>query len=673
MKNLLRALRCAWPYRRRLALSVACAVLAAVAWSLTFTSIYPILKIISNKQNLQDWVDGEITRTQHDVAISEKRLDELKKHDEQLKQLPMTRQVERELRSVAGDLAKVEGKLEPARRHLYRYRFLKEWIDRLFPNNPFQTLVVLMGLVVVGVAVKGFFDFWQESLVGSVVNRSLFDLRNRFFRNVVHLDVANFGEQGTHELMARFTNDMETLGTGTKTLFGRVVAEPLKALGFIVAACFISWQLTLLFLVLVPVALFILTKVGRLMRKATRRLLERMSSIYKLLQETFLGIRVVKAFSGEPYERRRFYAATRDYYHKAMWVVNLDALSGPIIELLGMIGIAGALLAGAYLVLSGQTHLFGLRMSEEPLEAESLLTLYAYLAAIADPVRKLSSVYARVQSGAAAADRIFNILDRRPAILVNSAGTCLDRHAKGIEFRDVCFSYEPGRPILTNINLNLRHGETVALVGRNGSGKTTLVNLLPRFADPDHGSILIDGLDIRRANLRSLRRQISIVTQDTILFDDTIFHNIAYARPRARPEDVEAAARQADVHNFISHLPHGYATRIGEAGSKLSGGQKQRLALARAILRNPSILILDEFTSQTDAESESLIHRDLRDFLRTRTTFIITHRLNTLEIADRIIVLDRGRVEAVGTHRELLANCAVYQRLHEAQLQRLVA
>jgi ATP-binding cassette subfamily B protein/subfamily B ATP-binding cassette protein MsbA len=673
MKNLLRALRCAWPYRRRLAVSVVCALLAAVCWSLTFTAIYPVLKIIGSRQNLQDWADGEIVRTQRDVEVWERDIEELKKHVKQLERLPVDRESDRQRLRLSRELAKLESKLEPARRDLYRYHFLKEWIDRLFPNDRFQTLVVLMGLVVVGVALKGFFEFWQESLVGSVVNRSLFDLRNRFFRNVIHLDVASFTDQGTHELMARFTNDMEALGTGTKTLFGRVVAEPLKALGFVVAACWISWQLTLMFLVLVPVALFILTKVGRLMRKATRRLLERMSTIYKLLQETFLGIRVIKAFNREPYERRRFYAATRDYFQKAMWVVNLDALAGPIIELLGMAGIAGALLAGAYLVLTGETHLFGMRMTEHPLEAESLLQLYAFLAAIADPVRKLSSVYSRVQSGAAAADRIYGILDRRPSVRGNSLGPALARHHAGIELRDVCFSYEPGRPILTNINLTICHGETIALVGRNGCGKTTLVSLLSRFADPDHGSILIDGIDIRQANLRSLRKQISIVTQDTILFDDTIRNNIAYGRRRARQEEVEAAARQADIHGFIAQQPRGYETRIGEAGAKLSGGQKQRLALARAILRDPSILILDEFTSQTDAESESLIHRDLRDFLRGRTTFIITHRLHTLEIADRIIVLDRGRVEAVGTHRELLAGCGVYQRLHEAQLQRRVA
>jgi ATP-binding cassette subfamily B protein/subfamily B ATP-binding cassette protein MsbA len=519
------------------------------------------------------------------------------------------------------------------------------------------------------VALKGFFEFAQETLVGSVVNLSLFDLRNRFYRNAVHLDVIHFGDEGTHELMARFTNDMEMLGNGTKTLFGKVVAEPLKALACVVVACWISWQLTLMFLVLVPLALFILTKVGRIMKRATRRLLERMSSIYKILQETFLGIRVVKAFTMEPYERRRFRTVTRDYYRKAMWVVKLDALAGPIIELLGVAAVAGALLAGAYLVLNHRTHLFGLRMTMQPLEAESLLTLYAYLAAIADPVRKLSSVYTRIQSGAAAADRIFTFMDRQPRVLGNSSNVRLARHSAAIEFKDVCFSYEPNHPILTNVHLKVNWGETVALVGKNGCGKTTLVGLLPRFFDPDHGCILVDGVNIRTANLRSLRRQVGIVTQETILFDDTIYNNIAYGNRRARREDVERAAQQAYAHDFIMELPAGYETR----GAKLSGGQKQRLALARAILRDPAILILDEFTSHSDPESEKLIHKALREFVRDRTTFVITHRLNTLEIADRIVVLDSGRIVAVGSHQELLGTCPTYQRLHDAQFQRLSA
>jgi ATP-binding cassette subfamily B protein/subfamily B ATP-binding cassette protein MsbA len=381
----------------------------------------------------------------------------------------------------------------------------------------------------------------------------------------------------------------------------------------------------------------------------------------------------VKAFTMEPYERRRFCAATKDYYHKSMTVVNIDALASPIIELLGVIAVALALLVGAYLVLEQEAVLWGIRLSNGPLEATALLQLYTLLAAIGDPVRKLSSVYTRIQSGAAAADRIFACSDRQPRVQANSSGARLARHHQAIRFEDVCFSYEPGRPILSNIRLEIAAGETIALVGQNGCGKTTLVGLIPRFYDPDHGTVRVDGHDLRHVNLRSLRQQVGVVTQETILFDDTIFNNIAYGFRRARQQDVEAAARKAFAHEFIMKQPHGYQTRVGEAGAKLSGGQKQRLALARAILRDPSIFVLDEFTSQTDAESEALIHRALKEFIRDRTTILITHRLHTLEIANRIVVLNGGRLEAVGTHAELLRSSTAYQRLHEAHFQRLSA
>ena len=566
--------------------------------------------------------------------------------------------------------ASLESKLESAYSEKNRYEQAKKYIN-LLPRDSFKTLALLIGLVVLAVAVKGPFEFFQESLVGSVINLSLYDLRNRFYRNAIHLDVNQFGEQGTSELMARFTNDTEMLGAGLKVLLGKMIAEPLRALSCIIFACFISWQLTFMFLILVPVALFVLTKVGRIMKRASRRLLERMSSIYKILQETFQGIRIVKAFTMEPYERRRFRNATKDYYHKSMQVVKLDAFADPVIQFLGGAAMAGAFLVGAYMVLGKRTELLGIPM--QPLQAESLLTFYMSLVAIADPVRKLASVYTKLQSGAAASDRIFAFMDREPRVRRNFDGPHLDRHHAAIEFRDVCFSYDPGRPILTNLHLHIRFGETVAVVGANGSGKTTLVGLIPRFYDPDHGSILIDGLPIRKVNLRSLRQQIGLVTQETVLFDDTIGNNIAYGNRKAKREEVEAAASGAFAHDFIMRLANGYDTLVGEAGAKLSGGQKQRIALARAILRDPSILILDEFTSQYDAESEALIHRALREFIHNRTTIVITHRLNTLEIADRIIVLDNGRIGAVGTHQELLASCPAYQRLHEAQFQRLCA
>jgi ATP-binding cassette subfamily B protein/subfamily B ATP-binding cassette protein MsbA len=687
MKNFLRTLRHAWPYRRRLVLSVTCAVLAAVLWGLNFTSIYPVLKLLHTGQSPQQWVDAHLAALAVEIADLERQGESNGDRERKLRQEldrdpePARRKfLDQEVHRITLEQARVDGKLEAARRRAFWYQFLLKYVKDL-PSDPFHVLALVTALVVVGVAVKCFFEFGQESLVGSVVNLALFDLRNRFYRNVIHLDVDQFGENGTGELMARFTNDMDTLGTGIKTLFGKVVAEPLKALSCVLLACYISWQLTLMFLILVPLAALILARAGRIMKQATRRLLERMSSIYKILQESFQGIKVVKAFTMEPYERRRFCAATKDYYHKSMLVVNIDALADPVIEVLGVVAVAGALLAGSYLVLRNETGFFGLKMTSYRMEPESMLQLYLLLAAIADPVRKLSSVFTRLQSGAAAADRIFDFVDRQPRVGANSDGPRLPRRPPEpgpdddgyIEFRNVCFSYRPGDATLANIDLRIRRGEIVAVVGANGSGKTTLLSLVPRFYDPDHGSVFVDGYDVRTLHLRSLRQQIGLVTQDPVVFEDTIYNNIAYGTRGAAPEQVEEAARRASAHDFIARKDGGYQFRVREGGAGLSGGEKQRIALARAVLRNPSILILDEFTSQNDTESEAAIHRALVEFKVGRTVLLISHRLHTLEIADRIVVLDRGRVAGVGTHAELLATCGPYQRLQEAHGQRRVA
>lgn len=676
MRHFLWVLKYSWPYRYRLLGSLVCALLVAALWSLNLSAIYPVLKILSTEMNLQQWVDGEVEKHQRELDDPTRlaRLDQLrmavKQLDEQ-RDLPNRETLERK---ATQEIAKIEGELQHHATWVYRYQLLKAKVIRHLPEDRFRTFVWILLAVIAGLTLKGVFEFCHDALVGSVTNRTLFDLRNAFFRRMIHQDVRQIGTTGTSEIMARFTNDTEQIGAGLKVLFGRMVGEPLKAVSCFVVACLISWQLTFVFVLLVPLTIAVLVRVSKLMRRAAKRLLERMSAMYQLVRETFDGIRAVKAFTREPQQRRRFRAASREYLRKSMRVIYIDAAAGPVVEVLVVVAIGLALTSGTYLVVTGETRVLGVRMTDRPLDFATLLQLYAFLAATADPIRRLTSVYTKIQAGAAAAGRICELGDRMPAVRANPSGPRLHTVRDQIEFRNVCFSYNPGdTPALDGVNLTVRAGEVVALVGPNGCGKSTLLGLLPRFYDPDHGGVYIDGINLRTAHLRSLRRMIGLVTQDTQLFDGTVHENIAWGKRGATREDVIAAAKKAHAHEFIERLPLGYDTPIGHDGHQKSGGERQKIALARAILRDPRILILDEFTSQIDPTSEADIHDALREFVRGRTVFLITHKLHTLEIADRIVVMEAGKIVDTGIHAELVRRCPLYQRLCEPGASRKVA
>jgi ABC-type multidrug transport system fused ATPase/permease subunit len=748
MKNFVRLVQFAWPYKVRFGLSVACAAMVAVLFFAELGTVYPLLHILFNSEDPQLWVSEKIVDLQVDLRVIKARQSEaqhvqdvakggqqdftnLRKRylaiqveidrneaalqvyrrrlgvtdpterpdqlmSKELAQLDALRHNQRVLEARSNELGVCRGflkKSEPASltRHistieqeaistekvLRRYTFLQPYVNKYLPHDSFRTLLLLIVMLMLGVALKGFFMFLQEMLVAEVMQLTLFDVRNLFFRRTINLDLASFSDLGSSELMARFTSDMESFGQGLNTLMSKVIREPMRFATCLGGALWINWRLTCLTLVLVPISAVTTYRVGKTMKRAVRRSLESMSSIYKILQESFQGIKVVKAFSTERVERRRFFGETKNLYRKSVRVAMIDAMSDPVLEMLTLTTVSIALLAGSYLVLKETTALnlglFKLQLASQLMSIQDLLMLYTWLAGASDPIRKLANVHSKIQRAAAAADRICALMDREPKVSENKRAASLPRHRQTIEFDQVTFSYTEGTPVLQKLSLKVRHGECIALVGPNGCGKTTMMNLLPRFWDVQSGAIRIDGYDIREVQLRSLRRQIGMVIQETILFQDTIANNIAYGEPHRSRAAIVAAAERAYAHQFINELPHGYDTVIGERGYGLSGGQRQRIALARAMLRDPTILILDEATSAVDIQDEVLIRKAVEEFARDRTAFLISHNLASIQFADRIVLLNGGRIEAVGTDHELKRTSALYRRLHEIHFHRETA
>jgi len=534
---------------------------------------------------------------------------------------------------------------------------IKPIFDEVLPKGESFGIVIftLIGCYLL----KGVGAYVSTYLMTGVGQRVVMDIRNTLFGHIVRQSVAFFSSRTTGRLMSRITNDVHQVQQAVSVTLVDLLRESLALVAYASLLFYYDVRLALVCMTGAPLVIYPLVRLGQRVRRTTRRSQEELERLSHVTAEAFTGHRIVKAFGAETFEEDKFRAASSEVYRTNMKVTGAVAALPPLMEFLGGIGIAGALWYGSREIATDR-----LTSGEFTSFMGALILMYG-------PVKKLSRVNAGIQQAIASAQRIFETMDVETEVQNRPHAKPLGRLQENITFQNVGFQYEtdPNKWILRDINLTVRSGEIVAIVGLSGAGKTTLAHLLPRFHDVSNGAIFFDGVDIRDGTLTSLRSQIAMVTQETVLFDDTIARNISYGVPNATTAWVEAAARAAHAHEFISELDQGYETRIGERGQRLSGGQRQRLAIARAVLTDAPILILDEATSSLDSESEALVQDALSHLLANRTAFVIAHRLSTVRRADQILVLDQGKIVEQGCHDELLTQPgSVYAKLYATQL-----
>ena len=607
MKTYLRLLAYLRPYRGRLAIALACMVVYAAMSAVSLGMISPFMRIL-------------FERTQAAVPA---------------------------VGAMAASGDRLAGWPAP----------LRHWAaGALLDARPLVALERVCLLILVALFLKNVADYLQAYFMVSVEQAAIRDLRRDFFAHLMKLPLGFFSAARGGALLSRMTNDVEYLRASLAAGLGNLVKDSLTLAGCLTWVFLASWRLALLSLVILPPAAWALVAIGRKMRRRSTEAQERMGDLSNIVQETATGARVVKAFGMERYERERFEATNERYFRAFVKLRRVSAAARPLSEY------AIILVAVAMLWVGGR-EIF----EHGTLQPQQFVLFVTALLSTISPIKSLSEVNTNVQQGIAAGERFFALLDAPPTEVDAPGARPLPAIARAIRFEHVSFAYGDGEDVLHDLSFEVRRGEVVALVGASGAGKSTALDLLARFHEPRSGRITLDGVDIRDGTLTSLRAQLGIVTQETLLFHDTVGRNIAYGLADTAPAAIESAARSAHAHAFVSRLPSGYDTVIGERGTRLSGGERQRIAIARAVLRNPAILLLDEATSALDTESERLVQDALERLMKDRTVLVIAHRLSTVQHADRIVVLDHGRVVATGTHAELVGAEGVYRRLYELQ------
>ncbi len=529
---------------------------------------------------------------------------------------------------------------------------------RLFPQ--FYTVFILPFLVIIFYFLRGIFTYGQNYLIGSIGQKTIMKLRNEIYENLQNLSISYFERNKTGQtgqLISRILSDIDAINYLFTSGLMNIVLKPLVLIFGLIWGLMINWKLTLMFFLVFPLITIPMTRLSRKLKKVNTQIMNKNADITDVLEETLTGIKVVKSFGTEKYEVDRFKRETRSSYNATIKGIRVGQMISPIIDFMISIGLAIFITYCGYLIM------------HEELNPSECLTIAFLMASMADPVRALGSMYSNFPKAFVAAERVFALIDEKSEVVEAENPVEIKNISGRVEFENVTFGYTPENIVLQGINLQVNPGEVIALVGPSGAGKTTMINLVARFYDPVGGEIKIDGYNLRDIKINSLRQAMGIVPQETVLFRGTIAENIAYGRMDATMDEIIAAAKASNAHEFIEKMPEGYQTKVGSRGATLSGGQRQRVAIARALLRNPKLLILDEATSALDTQSEILVQDALQKLMKNRTCFVIAHRLSTIRSANRIVVMEGGKIVEIGSHDELLALDGLYAKLYKTQFR----